>query len=88
LREYGQSTVHAIRKPIHFPDANVEEFEINPRLINKLRKMPFKGQEDENRMHHLFQYCTLCDMLGPKKLNKEFRYLKLFRWSLKDKAFD
>jgi hypothetical protein len=54
LGVYGQPTIHAIGKPIHYPTINVEEYEINPRLITKLQETAFKGQGDENPMHHLF----------------------------------
>jgi hypothetical protein len=88
LREYGQPTIHAIRKPIHYPIANVEEYEINPGLITNLHETAFKGQEDENPMHLFFyHYSTPCDLLGPKDVAKKFVYLKMFRWSLKDEAF-
>ena len=29
----------------------------------------------------------ICEVVGPKNLPKDFLLLKLFRWSLKDKAF-
>jgi hypothetical protein len=87
LREYGAPSARAIRKPILFPEVNVEEYEINTELIYMLQENAFQGEEDENPLDHIKEVHGICETFGPKGLSREFVLLKLFRWSLKGKAF-
>jgi hypothetical protein len=87
LREYGAPSAHVIKKPILFPKINVEEYQIDTELIHILQDRAFGGQEDENPRDHLEMVDTLCGTFKRKGLSKEFVCLKLFRCSLKDKAF-
>ena len=83
LREYGAPTARAIRKPILFPEVNVEEYEINTELIYMLHDIAFQGKEDEDPLDHIREVHGICETFGPKGLSREFVLLKLFRWSLK-----
>jgi hypothetical protein len=58
LREYVQPTLHAIKKPMCFLIVIVEEYEIVPKLIIKLKEMAFK----DNEMKIL---CTICFTIAP-----------------------
>ena len=87
LREYGAPSARAIRKPILFHEVNVDEYEINTELIYILQEKDFKGEEDESPLLHIRQVDSICEAFGPKGLSREFVLLKLFRWSLKGKAF-
>ena len=87
LREYGAPSARAIRKPILFPQVNVDEYQINIELIYILQEKDFKGGEDENPLLHIRQVDHICETFGPKGPSREYVLLKLFRWSLKGKAF-
>jgi hypothetical protein len=47
----------------------------------------FSGEEHEDSSVHLTRVNDICEVVGPRNLPKDFLLLKLFRWSLKDKAF-
>jgi hypothetical protein len=61
---------HAARMPICVPDVEVEEFELKTDLIIKIQDQDFKEQNDENRMHHLLHFSSICDILGHRGVAK------------------
>jgi hypothetical protein len=52
-----------------------------------LQEKAFQGDENENPFDHLREFRNICETFGPRGLSQEFVFLKLFRWSLKGKAF-
>ena len=52
-----------------------------------MKQNSFSGEEHENPSHHLTFVKEVGAITGPKNVPEEFLLLKLFRWSLKDKAF-
>ena len=52
-----------------------------------MQEEAFGGHVDEDPTTHLVMFENLCGTFKQKGLPKEFVLLKLFRWSLKDKAY-
>lgn len=87
LRECGAPSSFAMREPILYPDLEGMEYYLSPKLIHMMKDIAFARTEDEDPNHHLTKVYDICDTFGPAGIPKEFVLLKLFRWSLKDKAF-
>ena len=88
LREYGAPSKHVMKTPIVTPEIYVDEYNIDTKLIHIVQEIFFAGREDEDPVNHLTIFDNLCSTFQQKGVSKEFVLLKLFRWSLKDKAFE
>ena len=86
LKEYSAPTLHYLKEPILFPNPGVREYQFNGELINILQENAFSGREDEDPGRHLREFEDVIASIGPKGISRDFSRLKLFRWSLKDKA--
>jgi hypothetical protein len=47
----------------------------------------FSGEEHKDPSVHLTRVNDICEVVGLRNFPKDFLLLKLFLWSLKDKAF-
>lgn len=52
-----------------------------------MQENTFSGEDHEDPSVHFTRVNDICEVVGPKNLPKDFLLPKLFRWSLKDKAF-
>jgi hypothetical protein len=52
-----------------------------------MQENTFSGEDHEDPSVRLTRVNYICEVVGPKNFSKYFVLLKLFRWSLKDKAF-
>jgi hypothetical protein len=52
-----------------------------------MQENAFSGEDHEDPSVHLTRVSDICEVVGPKNLPKNFILLKLFRCSLKGKAF-
>ncbi|XP_026391986.1 uncharacterized protein LOC113287439 [Papaver somniferum] len=83
LREYMYPTRVSQPSCIVLP-ATKEHFEIR---INTIQALPnFYGRENENPYYHIRDFEELCGTVKIKDLNDEYLRLRLFPFSLKDKA--
>jgi hypothetical protein len=78
---------HVIKTPIVIPKIYVDEYNIDTKLIHIVQEKAFAGHKDEDPVNHLVTFDNLCSTFKREGVSKEFVLLKLFRWSLKDKAF-
>ena len=68
------------------PLTNVESCEINAALLNLVMKDPFSGLPSEDAATHLNNFVDLCDMQKKKDMDNDIVKLKLFHFSLRDRA--
>ena len=53
-----------------------------------MQEKAFSGREDEDPGRHRREFEDVIASIGPKGIPRDFSRLKLFRWSLKDKALN
>ena len=68
------------------PLANIESCEINIALLNLVMKDQFAGLPSEDATTHLNSFVDLCDMQKKKDVDNDIVKLKLFPFSLRDRA--
>ena len=68
------------------PLTNTESYEINTALLNLVMKDQFAGLPSEDAATHLNSFVDLCDMQKKKDVNNDLVKLKLFPFSLRDRA--
>ena len=68
------------------PLTNAECGEINAALLSLLMKDPFAGLPSEDAATHLNSFVDLCDMQKKKDVDNDIVKLKLFPFSLRDRA--
>src|SRR4051812_19034168 len=68
------------------PLANTESCEINTTLLNLVMKDQFAGLPSEDAATHLNGFVDLCDMQKKKDVDNDVVKLKLFPFSLRDRA--
>jgi hypothetical protein len=87
LREYGAPSIRVIKAPIAMPAIGASEFSIVFKLSAKRKQQPFSGEEGEDPSLHLDMFYLLCNTFKPKEIPIDDKLLRLFRWSLKGKAY-
>ena len=75
-----------ISTPIAPPVASVEAGDINAALLNLVMKEQFSGSPNEDAASHLNTFVELCDMQKKKDVDNDIGKLKLFPFSLWDRA--
>ena len=68
------------------PASSAEAFDINAALLNLVMKDQFSGSPNEDPASHLNTFVELCDMQKKKDMDNDIVKLKLFPFSLRDKA--
>src|SRR5512141_1858873 len=68
------------------PTTDVESCEINTALLNLVMKDQFSGLPSEDVATHLNNFVDLCDMQKKKDVDNDIVKLKLFPFSLRDRA--
>ena len=68
------------------PITDAESCEINAALLNLVMKDPFSGLPSEDAATRLNSFVDLCDMQKKKDVDKDIVKLKLFPFSLRDRA--
>ena len=68
------------------PLTDAESCEINAALLNLVMKDQFLGHPSEDAATHLNNFVDLCDMQKKKDLDNDIVKLKLFPFSLRDRA--
>ena len=68
------------------PLNDVESCEINTALLNLVMKDPFTGLPSEYAAIHLNIFVDLCDIKKKKDVDNDIVKLKLFPFSLRDRA--
>ena len=68
------------------PTTNAESCEINAALLNLVMKDQFSGLPSEDAPSHLNNFVDLCEMQKKKDTDNDIVKLKLFPFSLRDRA--
>ena len=68
------------------PLTDAESCEINAALLNLVMKDQFAGLPSEDAATHLNSFVDLCDMQKKKDVDNDIVKLKLFPFSLRDRA--
>ena len=75
-----------ISNPIATPATSAEIYDINAGLLNLVMKEQFSGSPNEDAASHLNTFVELCDMQKKKDVDNDIVKLKLFPFSLRDRA--
>ena len=75
-----------ISTPIAPPATSAESYDINAALLNLVMKEQFSFSPNEDAASHLNTFVELCDMQKKKDLDNDIVKLKLFPFSLRDRA--
>ena len=75
-----------ISTPIAPPATSAESYEIKAALLNLVMKDQFSGNYNEDAAAHLNTFVELCDMQKTKDVDNDIIKLKLFPFSLRDRA--
>ena len=75
-----------ISTPIAPPATSAESYDINAALLNLVMKEQFSGSPNEDAASHLNTFVELCDMQKKKDVDNDIVKLKLFPFSLRDRA--
>ena len=68
------------------PATSVESYEMNAALLNLVTKEQFSGSPSEDAASYLNTFVQLCDMQKKKYVDNDIVKLKLFLFSLRDRA--
>ena len=68
------------------PATSAESYEINAALLNLVMKEQFSGLPSEDATSHLNTLIELCDMQKKRDVDNDVINLKLFPFSLRDRA--
>ena len=68
------------------PATSAESCDINTALLNLVMKDQFSGTPNEDDGSHLNTFVELCDVQKKKDVDNDFLKLKLFPFSLRDRA--
>ena len=72
--------------PLAPPATSAESCDINTALLNLVMKDQFAGTPNEDDVSRLNTFIELCDMQKKKDVNNDVVKLKLFPFSLRDRA--
>ena len=75
-----------ISTPIAPPATSAESYDINVALLNLIMKEQFAGNPNEDATSHLNTFVELSDMQKKKDVDNDIVKLKLFPFSLRDRA--
>ena len=75
-----------ISTPLAPPATSAESYDINVVLLNLIMKDQFSGNASEDDASHLNDFVELCDMQKKKYVDNDIIKMKLFPFSLRDKA--
>jgi hypothetical protein len=75
-----------IANSITYPEIKADSFEVSPRLLNLIAKEQFGGSASEDASMYLHDLCEVCDMQKFENMENNIVKLKLFSFSLREKA--
>jgi len=88
LRDYTMSQLSGITSSILSPTIEVHDFELRPALISLVEKDQFSGHPSENPNMHLCNFLTECDTIKLNGVPTDAIRMRLFLFSLRDRASD
>ncbi|KAI4330380.1 hypothetical protein MLD38_028672 [Melastoma candidum] len=85
MRDYAQPHVHE-RSSIVKPTIQANTFEIKPAVITMLQNSSFGGSPSEDPHGHITNFLEICDTFRYNGVSSEAIRMRLFPFSLRDKA--
>ncbi len=86
LSDYAVPNVNGAQPSIVRPTVNANNFEIKPGLIQMVQQEQFGGGPSEDPHAHLANFLEICDTIKMNGVSDDAIRLRLFSFSLKDKA--
>ncbi|XP_038973113.1 uncharacterized protein LOC120105094 [Phoenix dactylifera] len=86
LSDYAVPNVNGAQPSIVRPTVNANNFEIKPGLIQMVQQEQFGGGPAEDPHAHLANFLEICDTIKMNGVSDDAIRLRLFPFSLKDKA--
>ena len=88
LRDYALPQTSGITSFIVSPAVEANNFELSPVLISFVEREQFTGHPSDNPNAHLRKFLTKCDTIKINAASSDAIRLRLFPFSLRDKASD
>ena len=87
VRDYAMPLVDEIHSSIRSPTIQVDNFEINPEIIQIIQtSVQFGGLFDDDPSAHIIIFLDICDTFKYNEISDDAIRLRLFPFSLRDKA--
>ena len=86
LSDYAMPNIDGARTSIVRPTVNANNFEIKHGPIQMVQQAPFAGENSEDPNEHLANFLEICDTIKINGASEDAIRLRLFPFSLKDKA--
>ena len=86
LRDYAIPNADGAGSSILRHLVNANNFELKPGLIHMVQQEQFGGRDDENPNAHLAKFNLICDTIKLNGVSDDAIRLRLFSFSLRDKA--
>ncbi|KAL4295259.1 hypothetical protein GQ457_12G016170 [Hibiscus cannabinus] len=87
IRDYLAEDLEGLNHVVTMPDFEVENFELKPVMFNMLNTLgQFGGTPNENARQHLKSFLEICNSFKIHGVSNDVLKLKLFTYSLRDKA--
>ncbi|KAI3739828.1 hypothetical protein L2E82_30240 [Cichorium intybus] len=84
VASYFQPREYDDTSPIYFPDNVESQIEIRAQLLGVLPE--FRGYRQDDLYNHLYEFLTIANANIPRNTNRNYFRLRLFPFTLKDKA--
>ena len=88
LRDYALRQASGITSSIISPAVEANIFELSPVLISFVQRQQFAGHLSENPNAHLRKFLAKCDTIKINGASSDAIRLRLFPFSLRDRASD
>ena len=86
IRDFAQPELTAILPAIVRQTTDANNFNLHPSLVHMCRDLGFGGSANDDPHSHLASFVEICDTFKANGVSEEVVRLKLFRFSLRDKA--
>ncbi|KAL4280209.1 hypothetical protein GQ457_03G016220 [Hibiscus cannabinus] len=87
VRDYLAEDLEGLNPAVTMPDFEAEHFELKPVMFNMLNTLDqFGGTPNENARHHVKSFLEICNSFKIHGVSNDVLKLKLFPYSLRDKA--
>ncbi|KAL4378720.1 hypothetical protein GQ457_02G024860 [Hibiscus cannabinus] len=87
VRDYLAEDLEGLNPPVTMPDFKAEHFELKPVMFNMLNTLgQFGGTPNENARQHVKSFLEICNSFKIHGVSNDVLKLKLFPYSLRDKA--
>ncbi|KAL4311950.1 hypothetical protein GQ457_01G024090 [Hibiscus cannabinus] len=87
IRDYLVEDLEGLNPAVTMPDFKAEHFELKPVMFNMLNSLgQFGGTPNENARQHVKSFLEICNSFKIHGVSNDVLKLKLFPYSLRDKA--